>query len=907
MDRSMIMMPFGLLQKAATGVDLLDDIEGWRCYFWHKRWQFLLGCAEVCTACQITLILIATLSLTHSLGRAVKWKRSKTHIKGACARPRSYFCVVLAFSLYATGAAAPGQPSDESWRTPDNLELWTSGQATMAEQLQQAYQHVIDTTPLERVSREAPSPNFVIEVDEDAIGEAWFEDQRPTTHISVWVAAPFYTAESLDVAMNFPLTYARFEDMIRSELRHIPENFSKLTPTTPQLDDDFASYIACPEWVEMAGKACIVIDCLSIGGPAFAAYFEGPLTKRNVLAQVPADDISQLEVFLYGQFNPLGEADRREAVMGGVAKVLQRGQVCDWATTELTRRLREPGMWRPDTDHPHPASGYHVVYQSVDDQVLSDCEVPDPGGHDQRGADALEIEEECWSLMPGEPPEHLSHGGKIVLAPIAIMSKADFVRDEVTVIFLDLRQLTFFPQWMSLRGQPTLDPGAYLEDIQFPQIPGWEVVVTGGEPITADSKITVRDGEVITFHLQKLEAEDSDEDMQSNGGDDVDSDSDSDSGSDSSGCTLDSSRLPGLDPPPPNDGRPRGPPPPQPMDRSRSPRRTAIEEPNSTCNGCKLRLADHVPARTFDLTQQTMPFPHTFSQLWALMTPWPLTWLQYSLKEIQLHPIAKQAVQEATDWCTIMSQWTDGPWDFHLFTDGSAKLEKGHSGYSVVVLLRIGAALALLGLVGEQLAGNPMTTWTSLEGSALEAEQAAVAVALLWAIQMRSTIPALTCTIHFDCLSAGLGASGDWQPVGALGAQTRHLDLLAQSLHGLTIQYQHVKGHEGNAWNELADGVARALSVGGRMVASPPTAALRTFLDADLSWAGFSCRAAANGSLPIVQGMFTVGEQPFRPFQLSESQLIPTVDPPGEVANTQSCQFRLRACSVNVQGTCRAP
>ena len=141
-----------------------------------------------------------------------------------------------------------------------------------------------------------------------------------------------------------------------------------------------------------------MVDCTSIGGSAFAAYYEGPLTKRNILAQVPAQDVTNLEVYLYGQFNPLGPEDRREAIMGGVAKILIRGQVCDWATTELSPRMIEPGMWRPSTDHPHPASGYHVVYQGVDDQVICDCEVPDPGGHEQRGSRELEIEEDCWSL-----------------------------------------------------------------------------------------------------------------------------------------------------------------------------------------------------------------------------------------------------------------------------------------------------------------------------------------------------------------------------------------------------------------------------------------------------------------------------------------------------------------------------
>ena len=123
--------------------------------------------------------------------------------------------------------------------------------------------------------------------------------------------------------------------------------------------------------------------------------------------------------------------------------------------------------------HAPPASGYHVVYQGVDDQVICAGYVPDPGGHEQRGARELELEGPCWALIPGEPPEHLSHGGKIVLAPIAILEEAEFDRQEVTIIFLDLRQLSFFPQWMAIRGEPIVDPAAYLEGIQFPVTPGW--------------------------------------------------------------------------------------------------------------------------------------------------------------------------------------------------------------------------------------------------------------------------------------------------------------------------------------------------------------------------------------------------------------------------------------------------
>ena len=469
------------------------------------------------------------------------------------------------------------------------------------------------------------------------------------------------------------------------------------------------------------------------------------------------------------------------------------------------------------------------------------------------------------------------------------------------MIFLDLRQITFFPQWMSIRGSPTLDPERYLADIQFPQVEGWEVVATGGEPITENSEITVRDGEVITFHLQQVETESDDEDMDSSaGGNDDGSESESDS--DSSGCTFDSSRLPGLDPPPPDDGRPRGPPPPQPMDRSRSPRRNSDNE-NGEMKGpsFKLHLAEHVPAQVFDITRCVMPLPHSFEELWTLMAPWPPLWMQYSLKGLRLHPATTKAVKEATNWSAIKA-WPEEPLNFHLYTDGSAKPEDKHSGYSVVVLLQVGATLALLGLIGEQLVGNPMSGWPLTGVSALEAEHAAIAVALLWALQMRTVTPAIECTIHFDCLTAGYGASGHWQSADGLGAQIRHLDLMARGLQGLEVRYRHVKGHDGDAWNELADAVAKDMSKGGQSAMTPPAAVLQTFMQADLSWAGFGFQAAYDGSVPISQGAVAFNEQPFRPFQLTTDQLIPTIGPPGEDDQGASRCFSLRVCTVNVQG-----
>ena len=724
------------------------------------------------------------------------------------------------------------------------------------------------------------------------------EDEGPTTHITVWVAAPFYVAESLDLAVHFPLTADRLEDIVRWALPILPETMEELVPTTPQLHDDFASYILCPSWLADVDKYCIVLDCIDIGGPAFAIYHEGPLTKRNILDQVPADDVSNLEAFLFGELNPLCEGDRRQPVMGGVIKILRRGAVCDWAVTELAPRFVDTTAWRPATDLPHPASGYHVVYQGVDDQVICEGYVPDPGGHEQRGARELELEGPCWALIPGEPPENLSHGGKIVLAPIAILQESEFDREEVTIIFLDLRQISFFPQWMALRGDPVLDPAAYLEGIQFPTVANWEVVVVGGDPIEGSNNLRVRDGEVVVFYLQSIEAqEDDDASMASNG---TDHETDSESDSDDSGPSLDSGSFSGHDNLPPADGRPRGPPPPEPTDRSRSPRRNGPHEPSDGCH--KVALADHLPPRTFDMTTSSLPLPHTLDQLWALLRPWPSDWMRYSFDGVNVSKELCAAITAATDWPQLSPPGDSHQWDFHLYTDGSAQRDNSRSGYSVVVMLRVGATLMLMGLIGEQLVGNAVSQWPVTHALALDAEQVALSVAILWAIQLRAVLPTVWCTVHYDCMSAGKAAAGIWEPADGMGERLRNLCLMAENLDGLHLQYEHVKGHAGNAWNEVADAVAKDCARGGSCCSPPPEDTVSTFLRMDLAWVGYGLQAAIHGSAKVENGALTWTENGFRPFALTEGQLIPTVEPEVGAGVKAPGTFRIKACTINVQG-----
>ena len=891
----------GVSWNNGPGYSILDFIEVWRRLLWYKRWVLLGIGASAYNATNAALNGIALLCLMKCVCRAATAKESPNHIKGVRRRSSPHFSILLAFASLRAGMAAPvddpGHDGDgQQWRHPSSIEIWRSGLDTLEEQLQQALQRAINERPLERVSRVAPEPAYTEPLPDEPPGQ--FIDERPTTHISVWVAAPFFVAEALDLAVNFPLTAVRLEDIVRWALRTLPENLEDLVPAVPQLDDDFASYILCPRWLERLEKYCMVLDCQGIGGSAFAIYYEGPVTKRNILAQVPAADISNLEVFLFGQFNPLGETESQPPRMGGLIRILTRGSVCEWATSDLGPRLVNTTMWRPTTDMPHPVSGYHVVYQGADDQVICPGYVPDRGGHEARGARELEIDGPCWALIPGEPPEHLSHGGQIVLAPIAILPEADFARDDVTIIFLDLRQISFFPQWMARRGDPILDPGSYLEGIQFPAIDGWEIVVVGGEPIEGNNNLRVRDGEVMVFFMQEVEPTDGDASMDSpDSGEDPAEDSDSSD----SGHTLDSGAFSDIESAPPDDGRPRGPPPPQPMDRSRSPRRMAADRVVTiTQDDDRIALADCLPPRSFDLTRTELPFPHTAEQLWTMMAPWPLEWMTYNLQEIAVDKAIKEEVTEAAKVAKSMPPWNGEQMQFHLFTDGSAS--KDRSGYSVIVLLQIGATLALIGMIGEQIVGNALSQWPTTHAWALDAEQAALSVALLWALQMKTVLPTVWCTVHYDCLSAGNGASGLWNPADSLGERLRNLGLLAQNFDGLHIEYEHVKGHAGNVWNELADSVAKHHASGGKGSPSPPGDTLRAFLNTDLGWVGFGFRMASNGSMQIQDGAVVWGEQDFRPFMLQESQLVPTVASTENNRQGQSAGLKIRACSINIQG-----
>ena len=121
-------------------------------------------------------------------------------------------------------------------------------------------------------------------------------------------------------------------------------------------------------------------------------------------------------------------------------------------------------------------------------------------------------------------------------------------------------------------------------------------------------------------------------------------------------------------------------------------------------------------------------------------------------------------------------------------------------------------------------------------------------------------------------------------------------------MDGVRLQVHHVKSHEGNGWNELADAVAKCAAAGGRTFACPPSSGRGAFQHTNLDWVGFEMAARRTGSSRIENGCMLWPEQLASDFRLTASQLIPTTTPMSvaDVADTQS--FRLSACSFNVQG-----
>ena len=731
-------------------------------------------------------------------------------------------------------------------------------------------------------------------------------DVARATHISVWVGTPFWEPETVDIGIGFPLTSQRLCDAVRSSCSFTPDYAESVIPTTPQLSDLFGSCIAIPAWAPAAGRYAFVLDCQGVGGTVYVVYMRLALTRAALLRHVPEEDQTDVVCYCFGELTEL-QGQRTAPIQGGVIKVLYESADCLWAGP-LEPRLLNPATWNPRVCHPSLIDGNFVVYQSPEDQLVYEDFMPD---EDNRVVVAEQVmgyaPGQCWINSPTRPVEHLAHAGRHIRTQFAVNPGPRTTQrdDSALVVLYDLRGLCMFPQWLQLPGE-LFDYQDYLDDLQLPVIPGWTVVIEGGEATSRRTVLRVKDGDTLVFYLKESSELMATEEEQTSPAVSDDEDNDTDSADDVNQMPN-SSDFSSATPPGPGDP-PRGPPPPSPVNRSRSPRRrvdidTTLEAEPSGIK--QIELFSLLPSAGFDIQKERLALPHIGQEFHALFEPWPLQWMCLEIGELDLHSSTIRALRALPHWSSFLeSAPPKAQFTAHLYTDGSYFSDLAISGLGVVILLQCLDQSCLLGAVTGAVLGGDAELWSQNDPApAMQAEQAAIIAALLWLGQGLRIFPITSAVVHFDCQAVGWGTNGLWAAATPLTEKAHELELLLRRFLRAGLEFNYIKAHEGQAWNELADVLAKAGAKQTKGLPAVPHATWRAFFAADLRWAATVYHGWTKGTLPIQPSQEFV----WQPDQwvcggsLRPDELLPTTTTTGADADKDTT-FAAKILSVNVQG-----
>ena len=636
-----------------------------------------------------------------------------------------------------------------------------------------------------------------------------------------------------------------------------------------------------------------VIDAREVHGPVFSFYHEGSVSRAVVLKKLEEFDLHEVEVFPYGSPLPIEAGSPAEPVNGGILKVVPRGRVCTWHD-DLTDRLEDDERWDPEGDLPVPIEGVFTVFQSTTDHVVDELDIENPRPHD---VVARELFDEVYYVkFPTEGPTRLAWGGRHITECVAVIDYDWPMDEDAVIIFVDLRGLGLFMQWVRVPGT-IFDPTAYYESLQLVELQGWTLTIGGGEPVD-DHRIRVRDGELIELYMTlTADASTSDEEP---------TDEDSESGPDDEGSDILRSSSPDTDMDPGHGlgGPPAGPPPPQPVrPRSRSPRRSPERTPEG--DATMLQLAEHLPTVTYDMSEDKIDLPHCPADIAQAFQVWPPTWMQTEIFEGEYKPETVAAKKELVHWAQVLAKGSGSAGiSAELYVDGSYFSKKGTSGYAVAVFIRCAGLLALFGLFGDQILGSSAGLWSDDAPPALYAEQVALATALLWIGQSMHYMRAQEYKILFDCQVAGWGASGQWSGSGGFADKVRALEQYVQGLSANRLSFEHVHSHQGHPWNELVDVVAKRAAGAAAVLAKPPWANCAAFLRLDMTWMAAIARWGPDQVINQEAGKWLVIGDPGMPqcSPLSPETLLPMVGQPSATEKADDNMFYIKCATINVQG-----
>ena len=386
--------------------------------------------------------------------------------------------------------------------------------------------------------------------------------------VTVWVATPYYEAEVVHLLLPQQLQLNNFKEALSKSCSVVPDFCDDFFPTVPQLSNHHASFAVQPTWLRHTDRMVLVMDCSAIGGTTYAFYIEGPVNKHGLLRNlVDYQDVDK-DFYLFGNHLPLLEGQSITAMPGGVVKVIPRHGLCEWAE-ELSTQMQQPGRWNSHVELPSAQGGLHIVYQATEDAVIEEIDAEDVRLLEVSAEEALQMKRgESVVYLPDERMPWLSHAGRRIWEQVAVLDNCNQPPEDSVVIFLDVRGLTCFPQWVQLTTT-FFDPAEYVAGLQLPGAVGWTLMVAGGRACCEDNLIEVHENEVVSLFLKSSgdvpSSEIEDMDVADSG--DIDSSNNSQTSvhlphlSTGSGTVL-------LD-----DTILRDSPPHQPINRSRSPRR----------------------------------------------------------------------------------------------------------------------------------------------------------------------------------------------------------------------------------------------------------------------------------------------------------------------------------------------
>ena len=112
---------------------------------------------------------------------------------------------------------------------------------------------------------------------------------------------------------------------------------------------------------------------------------------------------------------------------------------------------------------------------------------------------------QCWTRTPDPRIASLALNGRRIWDQVAVLDGQDQYDQNSIIVFLDLRPLAHFPQWLQLPDN-VFDARAYFDGLQIEVDGQWTLMIEGGEPLPEPHLLRVRDRETLVFYLAQGEA-----------------------------------------------------------------------------------------------------------------------------------------------------------------------------------------------------------------------------------------------------------------------------------------------------------------------------------------------------------------------------------------------------------------